>query len=125
MRSDIRILQAFVSFENIVGIEPTPGPSGAVGKAVRATGCVNRGRITDVVGTHTLGSQTSSGNMQSNGTNPSSWVSHKTSNTGSSRLLQQHAKVRAAFLHPESTSSDAISLTISSTQRQGCIEANV
>ena len=46
--------------------------------------------MTDVVGTHTLGSQTSSGNMQSNGTNPSSWVSHKTSKTGSSRLAATH-----------------------------------
>ena len=32
MRSDIRILQAFASSENIFGDESTPGPSGGVGK---------------------------------------------------------------------------------------------
>ena len=126
MRRNNRVLQAFVSFENIVGIEPTPGPSGAAENvAVRITGCVNGERMADVVETHTLKVQTSSGNMWSNAINPSSRVSHKTSNTGSSRFLQQHAKARAARIHPDSTSSDATSLIISSTQRQGCIGVNV
>ena len=58
-------------------------------------------------------------NCLSNGPCPS----HNASNTGSSRFLQQHARLTAVPLPPDPTSSQAMSLTISSTLRQGCIES--
>ena len=66
--------------------------------------------------------QTSPGKDLNNGSsNP--WVCHNTSNTGSSRLLQQHAREASVALPPDATSSRAISLSTSSTQRQGCIKS--
>ena len=49
------------------------------------------------------------------------WVSHSASNTGSSRLLQQHAKATEVPRPPDATSSQVIILTISSMWRQQCI----
>ena len=66
--------------------------------------------------------QTSPGKHLNSGVNRAC-VAHNASNAGSSRLLQQHAKETAAAFPPELTSSRAISLRISSTLRQGCIEA--
>ena len=51
-----------------------------------------------------------------------SCVAHNVSNTGSSKLLQQHAKQTAVASLSEVTSSQAMNLTISSTLRQWCIE---
>ena len=65
-------------------------------------------------------SQTSLGKDLSNG-DRKLWVSHNTSNTGSSKLLRQHANATAAALAVDVTSSQAISLMISSTLRQACI----
>ena len=65
--------------------------------------------------------QTSRGKHLSSGV---SWycVSHNASNTGSSKLLQQHANATAVALASDTTSSHARSLRISSTSRQGwCI----
>lgn len=83
----------------------------------------NREGKTHVVGPLTMNpppSQTSPGNDLNNGSNLF-WVPHKASNTGSSRLLQQHANATDVAFPPDATSSPATSLTISSTQRQGCI----
>ena len=77
-----------------------------------------------VVGTLTVHSpsfQTSPGKDLSNGSSLS-WVSHNTSNTGSSKLLRQHASATAAASVVDPTSSSAMSLTISSTLRQACID---
>ena len=46
---------------------------------------------------------------------------HNVSNTGSSKLLQQHARLTADPFPLDATSSWAISLTISSMLRQVCI----
>ena len=51
------------------------------------------------------------------------WVSHNASNTGPSKLLQQHARATAVACPSSATSSQAMSLTISSKWRQGCIES--
>ena len=64
--------------------------------------------------------QTSPGKDLSNGSSLS-WVPHNTSNTGSSKLLRQHASATAVALVFDSMSLPAMSLTISSTLRQGCI----
>jgi hypothetical protein len=77
-----------------------------------------------VVGTLTLHlspSQTSPGKDLSNGSSRAC-VSHNASNTGSSKLLQQHAKASVVARSPDATSSQTISLRISSTLRHGCIE---
>ena len=66
--------------------------------------------------------QTSGGKDLSNGSIPS-WVSHNTSNTGSSKLLQQHASATAAALILDPTSWRTMSLMISSTLRQACIRS--
>ena len=64
--------------------------------------------------------QTSAGKDLSNGSSPS-WVSHNTSNTGSSKFLQQHASATAVALALDLTSWWTMSLMISSTLRQACI----
>ena len=66
--------------------------------------------------------QTSPGKHLNN-LNRSNCFAHNTSNTGSSRLLQQHARQAAVAFPLDSTSSQAMSLTISSTLRQRCIES--
>lgn len=80
---------------------------------------------THVIGTLTMfrpSFQTSLGKDMSSG-GSRLCVSHNESNTGSSKLLQQHARATEAA-HPfDATSSWAIRLTISSTYRQGCIES--
>lgn len=65
-------------------------------------------------------SQTPTGKVSSNGFSRSC-VLHNVSKIGSSRVLQQHANATAVAFHPETTSSRARSLTISSTLRQGCM----
>ena len=122
------LLRVFVFFERTPGTDPTPTPSGAPRVTVQMNSRVNGEHITSITRTHTSHlsePQTPSGNVQSNGANPSSWVSHTASNAGSLRPLQQHAKATVVAFHLAATSSDVISLTISSTQRQGCIVANV
>jgi len=64
--------------------------------------------------------QTSRGKVLSNGRS-SAWVSHNVSDTGSSKLLRQQANETAVALALDAISSPAMSLTISSTLRQGCI----
>ena len=68
-----------------------------------------------------FGSHTSSGNVFSNGIK-SHWIVHSVSNTGFSKLLQEQARAAAVAHSSASTSSWATSRTISSTQRQRCIE---
>ena len=65
-------------------------------------------------------SQISGGKHLSSGAS-SFWVSHNTSNTGFSKLLQQHANATAVAFASDATSSHAKSRRISSTLRQGCI----
>ena len=67
-----------------------------------------------------LSSQASCGIHLSSGVSRSC-VSHNASNTGSSKLLQQHANATAVAFASEATSSHARSLRISSTLRQECI----
>ena len=55
--------------------------------------------------------------------NSLSCVPHNVSSTGSSKLLQQHAKLTALPFPLDATSSWPITLTISSTLRQACIES--
>ena len=79
---------------------------------------------TRVIGTltiHPSSFQTSPGKNLNNGSNLS-WVPHNTSNTGSSKPWQQHASPTAVPLVFDSMSLLAMSLTISSTLRQGCIQ---
>ena len=66
--------------------------------------------------------QTSPGKDLSNGRSLFC-VFHSTSNPGSSKLLQQHAKATAVAFAFDPTSSYAISLRISSTLRHGCIDS--
>ena len=77
-------------------------------------------RVVDVLTVHLPPFQTSPGKDLSNGSSRP-WVSHNVSNTGSSKLLQQHVSATAVALAFDATSSQAISLTISSTLRQACI----
>ena len=101
----------------------------------RAHSCVVRDRLKDfqierlrkektrVIGTltvHPSSFQTSPGKDLNNGSSLS-WVSHNTSNTGFSKFLQQHASATAVALDFDSMSLPAMSLTISSTLRQACI----
>ena len=128
IENDIYLLRVFVFFERTLGIEPTPTPWGAPRMTVQTSGQVNGEHATSTTRTHTSDSsetKTPSGNVPSNGAKPSSWVSHTASNAGSLRPLQQHAKETVVAFHLDATSSDAIILTISSTRRQGCIEASV
>ena len=69
---------------------------------------------------HSSGLKTSSGKDLNSG---SSRVCdpHNASNTGSSNPLLQHASAAAVAPAFDATSSWAMSLTISSTLRQGCI----
>ena len=79
---------------------------------------------THVIGTltiHPSSFQTSPGKNLNNGSNLS-WVPHNTSNTGSSKPWQQHASPTAVALVFDSMSLLAMSLTISSTLRQECIQ---
>ena len=66
--------------------------------------------------------QTSLGKDASNG-DSRFWVPHNVSNTGFSKPLRQRASATVVALDPDVTSSQAISLTISSMLRQGCIRA--
>ena len=69
---------------------------------------------------HSSSFQTSLGKDLSNGRS-CSWVSHSVSDTGSSKLLRQRANATAVALALDAASSEAMSLTISSTLRQACI----
>ena len=69
---------------------------------------------------HSSSFQTSPGRDLSNTSSPCC-SAHNTSNTGSSKLLQQHANETAIPFASDATSSHARSLRISSTLRHGCI----
>ena len=71
---------------------------------------------------HPSSPQIPSGKELSNGSSPSC-TTHSASKTGSSKLLRQQAKATAVASPPEKTSSPAMSLKISSTLRQACIES--
>jgi len=64
--------------------------------------------------------QTSPGRDLSNGRSVSC-PAHNASNSGSSKLLEQHARLTAVLPPPDATSSRATSLKISSTLRQACV----
>lgn len=66
--------------------------------------------------------QTPSGKQSSIGYNETC-VAHNTSNTGSSKLLQQHARLTAVAFHGNTVSSRATNLTISATLRHVCIKS--
>jgi len=91
------IVRAFASSEHTSESEPIPVSSGVF-----------------------CSFQTSVGKDLSNGSN-SSWISHSTSNTKSSGLLQQLASATAVALAFDATSSQVINRTISSRLRQACI----
>ena len=78
--------------------------------------------LVGVLTVHPQSLQTSLGRDLSNGANRSC-VSHNVSNTGSSKILRQHARSTAASFSPDVISSQAMSLKISSTLRQGCIKS--
>ena len=82
-----------------------------------------RKRKTRVIGALTVylpSFQTSPGKDLSN-RSTLSWVSHNTSNAGSSKVLQQQAKATAVAFASDPTSSRTRSLRISSTLRHTCI----